>query len=276
MNTTTHAYRSRNHHTRLLMLCVGALACFAPQKPASAAESLGPGDAIRVTVYQNPDLNTDSRVSDRGTIVFPLLGEVSVGGQTPMEAGTAIAKRLKANRFLTDPQVTVSLVDVRSRQVSILGHVAQPGRYALDGTSSKITDLLAQAGGISESGDETVVLLRVRDGNQERREINVPEMYRSGDLSPDLELQPGDTLFVPSAPMFYVYGGVQRPGAYRLRGSLTVMNALSLGGGLTSRGSDKKVRIHRRIDGGEPKTLDATLTDPVLPDDVVEVRDSIF
>jgi len=276
MTTTTPARWLRSHQSLLSVFCACALSCLATPRPGAAAESLGPGDAIHVTVYQNPDLNTDGRVSDRGTIVFPLLGEVAVGGQTPLEAGAGIAKKLKAGRFLTDPQVTVSLVDVRSRQVSILGHVAQPGRYALDGTSSKITDLLAQAGGISESGDETVVLLRARAGKQERREVNVPAMYRDGDLSPDLELQAGDTLFVPSAPVFYVYGGVQRPGAYRLHQPMTVMNALSLGGGLTQRGSDKKLRIHRRTDAGEAKIIDASLTDLVLPDDVVEVRESIF
>jgi polysaccharide export outer membrane protein len=276
MTTTTRAHWLQRQYTRLLLLCVGALSCTAPAQQSAAAESLGPGDTIRVTVYQNPDLNTESRVSEHGTVVFPLLGEIAVGGQTPLEAGAAIARKLKTGRFLTDPQVTVSLVDVRSRQVSVLGHVTQPGRYPLDGTRSRITDLLAQAGGISESGDETVVLLRVRDGKQERSQINVPEMYRSGDLSSDLELQAGDTLFVPGAPVFYVYGGVQRPGAYRLHEPMTVMNALSMGGGLTPRGSDRKLRIHRRTDSGEPQIIDASLTDPVMPDDVVEVRESIF
>jgi polysaccharide export outer membrane protein len=254
------------------------LALRATDGVAAAPERLGAGDTIRVTVYQNPDLNTDGRISDRGTIMFPLVGEISVGGQTPLEAGASIAKRLKSGRFLVDPQVSVSVVEGRSRHVSILGHVAKPGQYALDGVSTRVTDLLAQAGGISEGGDDTIVLLRASNGKgtQERREIDVQAMYRSGDLSSDVDLQPGDTLFIPSAPVFYVYGAVQRPGEYRLHGPMTVMNALSVGGGLTPHGTDRRLKIHRRSEAGELQVLDASLTDRIQPGDVVEVRESVF
>jgi len=270
----TRSWRSPKSTALVLVL----LALHATGTQAAAPERLGPGDTIRITVYQNPDLNTDGRISERGTIMFPLVGEVPVSGQTPLEAGASIAKRLKSGRFLIDPQVTVSVVEGRSRHVSVLGHVAKPGQYALDGVSTKVTDLLALAGGISEGGDDTIVLLRASNGTgtQERREIDVQAMYRSGDLSSDVDLQPGDTLFVPSAPVFYVYGEVQRPGEYRLHGPMTVMNALSVGGGLSPHGTDRKLRIHRRSEKGDLKVLDASLTDRIQPGDIVEVRESVF
>src|SRR5689334_8321016 len=99
---------------------------------AQNADKLGPGDAIRVTVFQQPDMTTEARVSDRGTISVPLIGETKVGGATSAEASKIIAEALKKGQFLKNPQVTVALTAVRSRQVSVLGMVARPGRYVLE------------------------------------------------------------------------------------------------------------------------------------------------
>src|SRR6185295_5774093 len=109
-----------------------ALLAFASQGGAAVQETLGVGDTIRVTVFQNPDLTTEARISERGTIVFPMLGEIAVAGQTPAETGNRIAVQLKQGRIMNNPQVGVSVLQVRSRQVSVLGNVMKPGRYALD------------------------------------------------------------------------------------------------------------------------------------------------
>jgi polysaccharide export outer membrane protein len=242
----------------------------------AARDTLGAGDTIRVTVFQNPDLTTETRIAERGTIVFPLIGEVMLGGETPAGAGTRIAERLKQGDFLKNPQVTVSVLKVRSRQVSVLGHVARPGRYALDDTSAKLTDILALAGGIGPAGDDTVTVVLTRDGKVSKLEIDVPAMYRSGDLSQNIEVENGDSIFVQRAPMFYIYGEVQRAGAYRLEPDMVVIRALSLGGGLTPRGTERGLKIHRRMPDGTVRRLDAELTDPVQPDDVIYVRESLF
>src|SRR5215471_14929201 len=109
---------------------------------AQAGEILGEGDSIRVTVFQNPDLTTETRISERGTITFPLIGEVDLAGLTPARAEARIADRLVRGKFLVRPQVSVNLVQVRSRQVSVHGQVARPGRYPLDDTSSSLTAIL--------------------------------------------------------------------------------------------------------------------------------------
>ena len=258
------------------LLAAVALSVFAIQADAASRETLGAGDTIRVTVFQNPDLTTEVRISERGTIVFPLIGEIALGGQTPVGAGNRIAAQLRQGNFMKDPQVNVSVVQVRSRQVSVLGNVARPGRYALDDTNLTLTDILALAGGISPGGADTVTVVTNRNGSEKKLEINVPEMIAKGTMSPNFEIQNGDTIYVQRAPVFYIYGEVQRAGAYRLEPDMIVMHALSLGGGLTPRGSDRGLAIHRRMPDGAVRKIDAKLFEAVRPDDVIYVKESLF
>jgi len=239
-------------------------------------EVLGPGDTLRVTVFQNPDLGGELRVSEKGSVVLPLVGEVVIAGQTPVEAGSTIAARLERGRFLVDPHVSVALVEVRSRQVSVLGQVARPGQYALDNPGLTLTDVLAMAGGVGPEGDNRVIAIVTRDGGTRRLEIDVAAMYRSGDMKSDIELQGGDVIFVPNAPVFYVYGEVQRAGAYRLEPDTIVMGALAIGGGLTARGTRRGLTIHRRLPDGTLGKLEAGLDDAVMAGDVIHVREGLF
>src|SRR6185436_1101194 len=259
------------------LLAAIALVLFSMQQvDAASRETLGVGDTIRVTVFQNPDLTTEARISERGTIVFPLIGEIALGGQTPAGAGNRIAAQLKQGNFMKDPQVTVSVLQVRSRQVSVLGNVARPGRYALDDANLTITDILALAGGISPGGADTVTVVTNRAGSEKKLEINVAEMIAKGSMSPNFEIQSGDTIYVQRAPVFYIYGEVQRAGAYRLEPDMVVMHALSLGGGLTPRGSERGLTIHRRMPDGAVRKIDAKLFETVRPDDVIYVKESLF
>jgi polysaccharide export outer membrane protein len=266
-----------NRLTRIFAPLVGCcFAAFAHYAHAAAADALGPGDAIRVTVFQNPDLTTEATVSADGTVAFPLLGEVKVAERTPIEAGKLIADRLRQRKLVLDPQVSVTLVALRSRQVAVLGAVAKPGHYPLEASHTRVTDLLALAGGVNDAGDETVVVVTNRSGSPERIEIDVPAMYESGNLEANIELQPGDTLFVPSAPVFYIYGAVQRPGAYPLEPGTSVLRALALGGGLTARGTERGLTIHRQGADGATVELDAGLADGVEANDVIRVKASVF
>ena len=238
-------------------------------------ESLGMGDMVRVTVFRNPELTTEARVTERGTILFPMIGEVPVAGLTPFQAGTRIADKLKAGKFVVNPEVTVSLAQVNSRQVSVLGNVVKPGRYALDSTNVRLSDFLAVAGGIAPGGSDEVTILTNRGGKQEKIEVDLGAMMRNGDLSKNVQLEPGDTIFVQKAPMVYIYGEVQRAGAYPLAQNMTVMQALALGGGVTVRGTQRGIQVSRR-DNGNVKRIDVHLTDRVQPDDVIYVKESLF
>ena len=260
----------------LAVLAGAALLAVAIQVGAASRETLGAGDTIRVTVFQNPDLTTEVRISERGTIVFPLIGEIALGGQTPQGAGTRIAALLKQGNFMKDPQVSVSVIQLRSRQVSVLGNVVRPGRYALDDTNLTLTDILALAGGISPGGADTVTVVSNRNGAEKKREVNVSEMIATGNMSANFDIQNGDMIFVQRAPVFYIYGEVQRAGVYRLESDMVVMHALSVGGGLTPRGSERGLVIHRRMPDGTVRKIDAKLSEPVRADDVIYVKESLF
>jgi len=257
------------------LLCAAVIA-HAAAAFGQSREALGEGDSIRIAVFQNPDLTTETRISERGTITFPLIGEVELAGLTPAQAESRIARRLVEGKFVLKPQVSLNVVQVRSRQVSVLGHVARPGRYPLDGNSSSVTDLLALAGGITPTGDDNVTVILSRNNKVEKLEVNVPKMYTTGDLSSNIQLQSGDTIFVQRAPVFYIYGEVQRAGSYRLEPGMTVMQAVSVGGGVTARGTDRGLKVRRKAADGSFQTMDAELTDRVQPDDVIYVKESLF
>lgn len=258
------------------MLAIPLTSTSQARDPGQSREALGTGDSIRITVFQSPDLTTETRISERGTVVFPLIGEVQLGGLTPAQAGARIADQLRRGNFIVRPQVVVAIMQVRSRQVHVLGQILRPGSYVLEDTGARLTDILTLAGGISSTGADTVTLLTNRAGKTETREIDIPSIFRGGDASANIQIENGDTIFVERAPVFYIYGEVQRAGAYRLLPNMVVMQALALGGGLTSRATERAIGVHRRTPAGKFVKLEAKITDPIQADDIVFVRESMF
>jgi len=243
---------------------------------AVAGESaLGPGDALRIFVYGHPDMTTEAKVSETGKITFPLVGEVLVDGLTPSEAEKKIANLLESRDILRKPQVIVVAASLQSQMVSVLGNVRNQGRYPIEGKRS-LTEILAMAGGIIPEGGELITLIRY-DGKKFVKEvIDVLEMVRVGDLSRDVDVRSDDLIYVERAHRFYIYGEVQRAGAYRLERNMTVMQALSLGGGLTLRGTERGLRIQRRDIDGNLKEISAKSGDLIQPDDVIYIKESLF
>ena len=273
-NTIEVADRLRRTVHLLLVLLWMPVAAFGQQPPAHYL--LAPGDVVRISVYNNPDMLTEAQIGTGGKITFPLLGEVEIAGLDKGEAESRIARLLAERKFVLNPQVNVLLTQYRGNQVSVLGQVSKPGKFALERTSN-LTDVLAYAGGIGAAGADTVVVyVRDRDGALRKQEIDLNAMMMSGDLSRNLPMTNGDIVYVPRASMFYIYGEVQRPGVYRLERDMTVMQALSVGGGLTVRGTERGVRLHRHDSSGKVQTLEPRLTDRVLENDVVFVRESLF
>ena len=245
-----------------LFLLAAAVTAYA--QAAKPADTLGIGDAVRVTVYQQTDLTTDARVTENGTITMPLIGEVKVVGLTAIEAGTQIGEALKGGKFLKNPQVTVAVTTVRSRQVNVLGMVARPGRYPLDESSSRLADVIAASGGILAGGSEIVTV--VRDGQPTKIDV----------MAKAVDLKNGDTILVDRAAQFYIYGEVTRAGAYRVEPNMTVMQAIAAGGGITPRGSERRLKLRRAGADGKVAETDAKLQDAVQPDDVIFVKEALF
>jgi polysaccharide export outer membrane protein len=243
---------------------------------ASADYRLGPGDQIRVQVYQNPDLTVETRVSEQGTINYPLIGNIEVGGTTINDAEKKIATALRNGNFLKQPQVNIVMLQVRGNQVAVLGQVQKPGRFPLETTNTRVSDLLAAAGGVTPMGDDTLIVTGTRNAQPFRKVIDIPGLFLNSRGQDDILVQGGDTIFVNKAPVYYIYGEAQRPGPYRIERGMTVQQAVAQGGGPTARGSLNRLRLTRVGPDGRQVETDARLGDPVLPNDVIFVRESLF
>jgi polysaccharide export outer membrane protein len=201
---------------------------------------------------------------------------VEIGGLSLAVAEKKIADALQTGGFLQKPQVTIALLQIRGNQISVLGQVGKPGRFPLETANTRLSDMLANAGGTLATGDDIAIVTGSRNGVAFKKQIDIPSIYLEGKLDEDMRVQGGDTIFVNRAPVFYIYGEAQRPGSYRIERNMTIMQALAQGGGPTLRGTDKRLRLHRRDAKGSTTELEPKLTDPVLSDDVIYVKESIF
>lgn len=257
-------------------------------KPASAVKAaaapmdadqsrIGAGDTIRISVYQSPDLSIETRVNEGGAISYPLLGRVQLAGLTVNAAEQHIASELKRRDFVKDPQVNIVVTQVRANQINVLGQVGKPGRYPLDLTGMRLTEVLALAGGVVAGvGSDTVVLSGTRDGKLFRHEIDLPRLFSAGGTAEDIVVAPGDTVWVDRAPQIYIYGEIQHPGTMRLERGMTLMQAVAAGGGATPRGTLKGIKVTRRGPDGKMQTLEPAMEDTLKDGDVVFIRESLF
>jgi polysaccharide export outer membrane protein len=264
----------------LLAACLFMLAALLA-RPALAAEErdylIGAGDIIRVNVFQNPELSLETRVGETGTISYPLIGAIPVGGLTIPAAERKIADMLREGGFVVQPQVNIMLMQIRGSQVAVLGQVGRPGRFPLETNNTKLTDMLAIAGGIAPGGADTLVLTGVRAGKPMRMEIDVPAMLLNGSFEQDILLQGGDIVYVHRAPMFYIYGEIQRPGSYRVERDMTLRHALAQAGGISLRGTERGLRLYRRDAQGRMALQEDPNHDTgVRADDVIYIRESLF
>lgn len=258
------------------LIFAAALPAAAQAADATTDYIIGPGDVVRVNVYQNPDLTLETRVSESGTISYPLLGAVKLGGLSIAEAEKTIATGLLKGNFLRQPQVNLLLLQIRGNQASVLGMVNKPGRYPIEVTGLRLSELLATAGGIAPTGSDLATLVGVRSGKQFRKQIDIGLLLTEGNEKDDPVVQNGDTVYVDRMPMVYVYGQVQRPGSMRVERGMTVMQVLANGGGLTQRGTEKNIKLHRRSADGKVAEREAPLSELVKDGDVLFVRESLF
>jgi len=265
----------RTHFAWFLILLALAASCARAQERQPEYQ-IGNGDNIRIQVFQNPDLTIETRVTENGTISYPLVGTVRVGGLTIPAAEQAIAKALSDGGFIQKPQVNIVLLANRGNQVTVLGLVGRPGRYPLETFNTRLSEMMAIAGGITPGGGEIVIVTGTRDGKPFRKEVDLANMYLTNDFRDDIVVAGGDVLYVYRQPMYYIYGEVQRAGVYRIERGMTIRQALATGGGPTLRGTERRLRVHRRSPDGAIQIIRPDLNDPVLTDDVLYVTESLF
>ena len=260
---------------RLAALFFCAAAAFA-QVPPRAEPVLGVGDVVKITVYQNPDLTVDARVSELGQINFPLIGVVTIGGLSVSQAQALIEKRLRDGGFVLKPQVTIQTTQIRSSQISILGQVSKPGRFPIEIVGSKVSEMIAAAGGVVPGGADIVTLVGNRDGKPIKLDIDLPLILQQGRSDLDIPVENGDIIYVDRAPTFYMYGEVQRPGQLRVERGMTLMQALAQAGGLTARGTTRGIKVHRKDAAGAVQVREIKMNELVERDDVIYISESLF
>jgi polysaccharide export outer membrane protein len=266
-----------------LALTVPALAQPVPQgapRPAGPAQGpraeqdvtagyiLGADDVVEVAVLGQPEFTTRARVRANGTVQLPFIGETQVAGETALSLSRKITEKLRAGGYYARPVVTAEIVNFASRYVIVLGDVAQPGLQPVD-RDYRVSEVLARAGGLRDTGADFVVLRRANG-----EELKLPfNRLATGSQQEDPVVQAGDKLYVPAADLFYIYGQVNAPGVYPIKGEgpMTIRKALARGGGVGPSGSTKKIKVFRN--GEEIKVK---LDDQLRPGDVVTVGERVF
>ncbi len=246
---------------------------------------VGAQDVLTIQVFDQADLGGKYSVETDGSISFPLIGRIKISGLTLRDVERLLKKEL-SNGFFKNPQVSVAVEQYRSQRIFVVGEVRNPGTYALTGDMTLI-EALARAGSTNPTASGEAVIVRPKPGKETVGPI-MPETEDSSDvvridirqlqegrLSQNLALRDGDTIFVPKAEALYVFGQVKNPGAYAVQKDTTVLQALSLAGGVTDRGATGRIRIVRIVNGKRVE-LKAKLTDRVQPGDTIIVPERFF
>lgn len=261
-----------NRYLRILSVL---LMFFCLVQTVQAEYAIGTDDVLQIKIYGYDDLETSARVSENGRIIFPLIGEVEVAGQSEFDVARKIAQRLSQGGYIQNASVSVTIFEYKNQQISVLGQVKAPGIYVLK-SKSTLVDMIAMAGGLTELSDDRIVITHSVDGKSVKREVNLRAFLESPEHSQTIFIERGDIIYVPKAPMFYIYGEVQRSGNFRLEPNMTVAQAVSVGGGLTPRGTLRGIVINRRDANGVITEIEVELTDKVLKDDVIVVDERLF
>lgn len=252
--------------------------CFA--MAANAAEqpeyALQPGDIVKISVFQNPDLSIETTIAENGTISYPLLGTVQLGGLSIPDAEKLIATQLQKGDFVVQPHVNILLTTAHGNQVAVLGQVNHPGRFPVESDNVRVSDMLALAGGVAPTGADNAVVTGTRNGKPFRKEIDVGALFLAKSQDDNLKVLGGDVIYVHRAPVYYIYGEVQKPGSYRIERNMAVIQALAQAGGLTPRGTQSGLKIVRHGKDGATEEIHPGMMDRVQTDDVLYVRESLF
>jgi polysaccharide biosynthesis/export protein len=264
------------------LLAVGMLAIGAPGVAAQTNYQIGAQDVLTITVFGEPDLSAKYTVEQDGTFTFPLIGRVMAGGTTLRQVEQELKKKL-ADGFLKNPQVTVSMETYRSQRILIMGEVRAPAEYQLTGDMTLLAALARAGGPTAAAGREALIVRTPRHrvagegahpADPEIIRIDLTDL-QAGNVSLNIPLVDGDTITVPKAQSVFVSGQVKSPGAFPVEPDTTVLQVLSLAGGLTDRGADGRIKILRIVDGKRVE-IKAKLTDIVLPGDTIVVPEKFF
>jgi polysaccharide biosynthesis/export protein len=249
------------------------LACGAAGGAAPAAYVVGAGDLLEISVWGYPDLTRQIAIAPDAKITLPLVGTLSTAGMT-VERLTALITKAYAE-FIIDPRVIVTIREYRKLRVSVLGQVAKPGSYDLP-FGAHLLDLIAAGGGPTDAAALKEAQL-LRPGQNPIR-IDLTRAM-AGDPAANVRVVGGETLVVPEdlTGFVTVQGEVARPGRYRLKGEMRLLDVLALAGGLTERASISQASLVRASSQREPLDLDGLLLRQVMTHNLpIQAGDTLF
>ena len=261
-----------------LFMLFALLVALAGPLQAQTDYVVGAQDVLTITVFGEAELSGRFTVEQDGTFTFPQIGRIKAGGATLRAVEQELKTKL-ADGYLKNPQVSVTIENYRSQRILILGEVRSPGEYQLTGEMTLLS-ALARAGSTTPTASKEATIVRPRknpkpgEDASEIIRVDLAEL-QAGNMALNMSLQDGDTINVLKAHSVFVAGQVKSPGAYAVDSDTTVLQVVSLAGGLTDRGSDSRIRIQRTVNGKKVEVA-VKLTDAVLPGDTIIVRERFF
>ena len=257
---------------RLRFALAAALVLALTCAPTPAQEyTIGPGDILKIVVWGHDDLSREYPVTMEGYVPFPLIGRVKAIGLTTTQLARSLRDLLEKD-YLVNPQVIVAVKEFLSRKVQVLGEAEKPGLFYLTGPTT-LVEILSKAGGLSKNAGKELVLVRTERGagsvilRMDLRNI------QAGDTKENIELENGDTIFVPKAQAFYVLGEVKKPGTFALDRETSVLEGITLAEGFGEKAAPSGVKILRRSPDGRQQTIALDLSGSVPKDKDFRLRD---
>ncbi|HEY3836152.1 MAG TPA: polysaccharide biosynthesis/export family protein [Bryobacteraceae bacterium] len=226
---------------------------------------MGPGDVIAIHALHVPEIAREPmKLAEDGSIDLPMIGHIKAAGLTPVQLSAEIRNRL--DNFVKQPEVSVDVLEVKSRPVSVIGALKSPGVYQLSSTRH-LLEILAAAGGVEETAGSVIHVSRPREsgpipvpGATETADsylarISLPDLVEGRCPESNIVILPHDVITVPRAKLVYVVGEVHKAGGFVLkeRENISVLQAISLAEGLTVTAGSKNARIIRPSEDGSAR-----------------------
>lgn len=246
---------------------------------------IGAQDVVTISVFNQPTLSGRYQIDTDGMFAFPLVGRVRAAGQTARQLETDLGRRLQ--EYYKNPQVSIAIDQFKSRRLFIVGEVRSPGAYPMTGTMS-LVEAIALAGSTLPSASGQALIVHAHGNGADAADATLPidpdaadvvtidlDALQRGEVTENVVLRDGDRIFVPRAQSVFVFGQVKNPGAYPVQRNTTVLQALSLAGGVAPQGALNRVRIER-MDKGRKVEAKIKLDDLVQPGDTIVVPERMF
>lgn len=270
--------------------------------PSQGDYRIGPNDELAINVLDAPDLSSAYRVAADGHMSMPLLGTIKAAGLTPRELELVLQALLRRT-YMKDPQVTVTVVEMQSHSVSVLGAVKNPGVFQIRGVKT-LLEMLSMAGGLAPDAGNAVLVMRGASAefvpdkapqiqkvnaagssgeakSDDAVEINLKRLLDSGDPKYNIRVYPGDIVKVKAAGIVYVVGDVKRPGGFPIKDNehITVLQAIALGEGMAPTAAKSKATIIRVAKNGQQVEIPVHLSKILsgkAPDLPLRPKDVLF